>query len=39
MAKKRNPFDELTDGVAAMKAHHAGKITLGRYKVEPRTLP
>jgi hypothetical protein len=32
MAKKRNLFDELTDGVAAMKAHRTGKITLGRYK-------
>jgi hypothetical protein len=39
MAKKRNLFDELTDGVAAVKAHRTGKITLRSSKVEPRTVP
>jgi len=39
MANKRNLFDEMIDGVTAMKAHHAGKITLRSYKVEPRALP
>ncbi len=36
---KRNLFDELMEGVAAMKGHRAGKITLRSYKVEPRELP
>ena len=39
MANKRNLFDELMGGVAAMKAHRAGKITLRTYKVEARALP
>ncbi len=39
MADKRNVFDELMEGVTAMKAHRAGKITLRTYKVEPRALP
>jgi putative transcriptional regulator len=39
MANKRNLFDEMIDGVTAMKAHRAGKITLRSYKVEPRALP
>ncbi|HSZ02272.1 MAG TPA: hypothetical protein VK788_22430 [Terriglobales bacterium] len=39
MANKRNLFDELMDGVTAMKAHRTGKITLRSYKVEPRALP
>ena len=39
MANKRNLFDEMMDGVTAMKAHRAGKITLRSYKVEPRALP
>jgi putative transcriptional regulator len=39
MANKRNAFDELINGVAAIKAQRAGKITLRSYKVEPRTLP
>jgi putative transcriptional regulator len=39
MANKRNLFDELMEGVSAMKAHRAGKITLRSYKVEPRALP
>src|SRR5208337_1964988 len=36
---KRNLFDELMQGVAAMKAHRNGKITLRSYKIEPRELP
>src|SRR6202161_94791 len=39
MANKRNLFDEMMDGVTAMKAHRAGKITSRSYKVEPRALP
>ena len=36
MANKRNLFDELRDGVATMKTHRSGKITLRSYKVEAR---
>lgn len=36
---KRNIFDELREGVAAMKGHREGKITLRSYKVEPKPLP
>jgi putative transcriptional regulator len=39
MTKKRKLFDELMDGVAAMRAEREGKITLRTYKVEARTLP
>jgi hypothetical protein len=39
MAKKRNLFDELINGAAAMKARRAGKITLPSHNVEPRTSP
>jgi putative transcriptional regulator len=39
MAKKRDLFGEMMEGVAAMSAHRSGKITLRSYKVEPRTLP
>jgi putative transcriptional regulator len=39
MAKKRNLFGELMDGVAGMQAQRDGKITLRSYKVEARTLP
>lgn len=35
---KRNIFDELMEGMAAMKAHREGKITLRTYKVEPKTI-
>lgn len=31
---KRNMFDELMEGVAAMKKHREGKLTLRTYKVE-----
>ena len=36
---KRNIFSELTEGVAAMKAHREGKLTLRSYKVESAPLP
>jgi putative transcriptional regulator len=36
---KRNVFGELMEGVAAMKEHREGKITLRSYKVEPPPLP
>jgi putative transcriptional regulator len=36
---KRNIFDELMEGVAAMKSHREGKITLRSYKVEVKPLP
>lgn len=36
---KRRIFDELVEGVAAMKAHREGKITLRSYKVEAAPLP
>jgi putative transcriptional regulator len=40
MAKsKRQIFDELTEGVAAMKSHREGKLTLRTYKVAPAPLP
>ena len=37
--KKRDIFGELMDGVAAMKSHHEGKLTLRSFKVEPAPLP
>jgi putative transcriptional regulator len=36
---KRDIFGELMEGVAAMKGHREGKLTLRSYKVEPRPLP
>jgi putative transcriptional regulator len=36
---KRNIFGELIEGVAAMKAHREGKLTLRSYKVQPTPLP
>jgi putative transcriptional regulator len=36
---KRKLFDELMDGVAAMKAQRNGKITLRNYRVEVKALP
>jgi putative transcriptional regulator len=36
---KRNIFTELTEGVAAMKNHRLGKLTLRSYKVEVSPLP
>lgn len=39
MAKKRNIFGELMDGVNTMKDHRAGKLTLRSYNVEVVPLP
>ena len=39
MTAKRNIFGELMEGVAAMKSHREGKLTLRSYKVEPAPLP
>ncbi len=36
---KRNIFNELMEGVAAMKSHREGKLTLRSYKVEAAPLP
>lgn len=36
---KRKIFDELREGVAAMKSHREGKITLRTYRVEAKPLP
>jgi putative transcriptional regulator len=36
---KRDIFGELLEGVAAMKSHREGKITLRTYKVEAPPLP
>jgi putative transcriptional regulator len=36
---KRDIFGELMEGVAAMKAHRRGTITLRTYKVEAAPLP
>ena len=36
---KRSIFNELMEGVAAMKGQREGKITLRTFKVEPKTLP
>ncbi len=36
---KRVLFKEMMEGVAAMKAHREGKITLRSYKVEASPLP
>jgi putative transcriptional regulator len=36
---KRKFFDELMEGVAAMRDHREGKLTLRRFKVEPAPLP
>ncbi len=36
---KRNIFGELMDGVAAMKGHREGKLTLRSYKIESVPLP
>jgi putative transcriptional regulator len=37
--RKRKIFDEMIEGVAAMKGHREGKITLRTYKVEAAPLP
>ncbi|MFZ1930157.1 MAG: helix-turn-helix domain-containing protein [Candidatus Sulfotelmatobacter sp.] len=36
---KRNIFGELMDGVAAMKNHREGKLTLRSYKMDVTPLP
>lgn len=36
---KRRIFDELMEGVAAMKAHREGKLTLRSYRVDVTPLP
>jgi putative transcriptional regulator len=36
---KRSVFPELIEGVAAMKDHRQGKLTLRSYKVEVSPLP
>ena len=36
---KRKLFDELMEGVSAMKAHREGKITLRSYRLNPAPLP
>ncbi|MBZ5549318.1 MAG: transcriptional regulator [Acidobacteriia bacterium] len=36
---KRDVFGELMEGVAAMKNHREGKLTLRSYKVEVAPLP
>jgi putative transcriptional regulator len=36
---KRKIFDELIEGVGAMKKHREGKLTLRSYKVEVKPLP
>jgi putative transcriptional regulator len=39
MTKKRHIFEEMKEGIAAMKKHREGKITLRSYKVQPAPLP
>ena len=39
MAKKRNLFQKMREGIGAMKSHREGEITLRMYKVEPASLP
>jgi putative transcriptional regulator len=36
---KRDIFNELMEGVAAMKSHREGKLTLRTFKVGPAPLP
>jgi len=36
---KRKIFDEMMEGVRAMKGHREGKITLRTYNVEAAPLP
>jgi putative transcriptional regulator len=39
MMAKRDIFREMMDGVAEMKSHREGKITLRSYKVDATPLP
>ena len=36
---KRDIFSELMEGMAAMKSHREGKLTLRNFKMEPPPLP
>jgi putative transcriptional regulator len=36
---KRKIFDEMIEGVAAMKSHREGKITMRTYRIEAAPLP
>lgn len=36
---RRKVFDELMEGVAAMRSHREGKITLRTHRIEVRPLP
>jgi len=38
-AKKRKLFDELMEGVSAMRGHREGRITLRSHRVERLSLP
>jgi putative transcriptional regulator len=38
-ASKRNIFAEVMDGVAVMRAHRNGRLTLRTHRVEPKPLP
>src|SRR5436309_6368075 len=37
--RKRKIFGEVMDGIAAMKSHREGKLTLRSYKVDVSPLP
>src|ERR1700676_2135521 len=37
--RKRKIFDEMMEGIRAMKSHREGKITLRTYNVEAAPLP
>jgi len=39
MVAKRKLFDEMIEGVTAMRKHREGKLTLRSYKVEVASLP
>ena len=39
MTAKPKLFDELIEGVRAMKRHRRGRLTLRTYKIEPAPLP
>jgi putative transcriptional regulator len=39
MTAKPKLFDELIEGVRAMKGHRQGRLTLRTYKIEPAPLP
>jgi putative transcriptional regulator len=39
LTTKRKLFDELIEGVAAMKSQRQGRLTLRTYKIEPAPLP